>query len=56
MTIPAYFNPSYFSAGQRIEYSGFTGSIIRHYCEGMWEIRLPGGVACVSGAHIKPAA
>lgn len=52
--MPAYFNPSHFAIGQRIVYSDFKGTIVRHYAEGMWEIRLPGGVACVSGAHIIP--
>ncbi|NGX96332.1 MAG: hypothetical protein G4V63_14280 [Candidatus Afipia apatlaquensis] len=55
MTNPAYFKPDHFKAGQHITYSGFAGTIVRHYHEGMWEVRLPGGVSCVSGAHIIPA-
>lgn len=53
--MPAYFNPTHFAAGQAVIYAGFRGSIVRHYLEGMWEVRLPGGVACVSGADLVAA-
>ena len=53
-TTPNYWNPSHFAVGQKVTYSGFSGVIVRHYAEGMWEVRLPGGLACVSGAHIIP--
>jgi hypothetical protein len=55
MATPAYFQADFFKAGQHITYSGFSGVVVRHYSEGMWEVRLPGGVACVSGAHIQVA-
>jgi hypothetical protein len=50
---PAYFHQAFFAVGQKINYSGFAGVVVRHYCEGMWEIRLSNGLACVSGAHIQ---
>lgn len=46
--------------GQRITSSGFPGTVVRLYsdgpCEGarMYEIRLPGGLTAVCGAHIVP--
>lgn len=55
MSNPAHWNPSHFKAGQHVRYSGFDAYVIRHYCEGMWEIRTPGGVACVSGAELQGA-
>ena len=51
--MPGYFNPKHFAIGQRVRYAGFPATIVRHYFEGMWEIRTPGGVACVSGSHIE---
>lgn len=50
--MPAYFNPAYFKPGQHVRYGGFAATIVRYYCEGMWEVRLPGGAACVSGADL----
>jgi len=55
MTTPEYFQADFFKAGQRITYAGFAGVVVRHYSDGMWEVRLPGGVTCVSGAHILAA-
>ena len=52
--MPNYFNPTFFSVGQRVTTSGFPGAIVRHYCDGMWEVRLARGVVCVSGADILP--
>ena len=49
------FNQSQFTVGQAVTYNGFSGVIVRHYHEGMWEVRLPGGLVCVSGANIIPA-
>lgn len=49
MKIPAYFNNDFFSAGEKVTYSGFDAVVIRHYAEGMWEIRLWHGCVCVSG-------
>jgi hypothetical protein len=37
-----------FTQGQSVTYCGFAASIVRHYANGMWEIRVPGGVTCVS--------
>lgn len=50
--MPAYFNPTYFTKGQRVTYAGFAATVVRHYSEGMWEIKVPGGVACVSGSEL----
>ena len=51
---PAYFNEDHFKVGQKVTYEGFEAVIVRHYYEGMWEIRVPGGLTCVSGAYIVP--
>ena len=46
--------------GQAISYSGFAGTVSRLYsdgsCEGarMYEVRLPGGTACVCGSDLIP--
>ena len=53
--MPNYFNKNHFSVGQRVTYAGFAAVIIRHYCEGMWEIRLASGPICVTGADIVAA-
>lgn len=53
MALPAYFNPDHFKPGQRVAYSGFPGVILRHYSEGMWEVRIKSGDVCVSGADIR---
>ena len=52
MSKPAYWNPEHFTTGQRVSYGDFQGTIVRHYHEGMWEVRLPGGVVCVTGAYL----
>lgn len=52
--MPSYFNPNHFAVGQAVMHGEFRGVIVRHYHEGMWEVRLPGGVVCVSGARIVP--
>lgn len=51
---PPYWNPSHFHHGQRVKYGEHEAVIERHYHEGMWDIRLPGGPACVSGANLVP--
>lgn len=49
------------SPGQKIITSGFPGTVLRLYadapCEGgrMYEVRLPGGIACVCGSDLIPA-
>lgn len=52
--MPAYWNPKHFSPGQRVRCGDFPGVVVRHYHEGMWEVRMPGGIACVSGASLTP--
>lgn len=37
--------------GQRGTYSGFPASVVRHDVNGMYEIRVPGGVTCVDGRY-----
>lgn len=49
---PEYWNPEFFQQGEAVMYGEFKASIVRHYSEGMWEIRVPGGVTCVSGADL----
>lgn len=51
---PAYFDPNHFKRGQLVQYGEFEATIEGHYAEGLWNIRLPGGSACVSGANLKP--
>ena len=36
-------------------YEGFEATVLRHYHNGMYEISLPGGAACVSGSEFCPA-
>ena len=48
LTEPALFTP-----GQRVLYGEFTATVVGHDCEGMWNVRVPGGVTCVSGAHLR---
>lgn len=49
-----------YSNGDKVTYSGFPGTIVRLYEDGpiegarMYEVRLPGGVACVCGSDILP--
>jgi len=42
-------------AGQKVTTSGFAGTIVRQYCDGMWEVRLNRGIVCVSESDIIPA-
>lgn len=51
---PNYWNPTHFKPGQRVLYGEFEAAIESHYSEGMWNVRLPGGSACVSGASLVP--
>lgn len=53
-TKPDYYNKDHFVRGQRVMYGEFEASIEEHYYEGMWNIRLPGGHACTSGANLIP--
>lgn len=52
MEAPVYWNKDHFKPGQHVKYGEFDAVIVRHYHEGMWEIRVPGGVTCVSGADL----
>ena len=40
-------------AGDLVTYSGYEGVVIRHYYEGMFEVRLDSGDICVSGCSLK---
>jgi hypothetical protein len=51
--MPDYWKPDHFAAGDVVRYGAHQGSIVRHYQEGMWEIRLSSGVTVVSGADLK---
>lgn len=44
-----------FKVGQNVTTSGFAGTIVREYCEGMWEVRLNRGIVCVSESDIIAA-
>ena len=54
MKMPDYWSPTHFFRGQRVMYGEFEAVVIGHYSEGMWDVRLPGGPACVTGAHLAP--
>lgn len=41
--------------GDKFQYGEFPATFIRHYSEGMVEVRLPGGVACISFSDLKEA-
>jgi hypothetical protein len=41
-----------FAPGDRISFSGFHGSVLGHYRNGMYEIRIQSGVSCVSGSDL----
>lgn len=43
---------TFFYPGESVRANGYDGSIVRHYAENMYEVRLPGGVACVSARDI----
>ena len=43
------------ATGQRGTYSGFSATVIRHYHNGMYEIRVPGGPICVCCTAFVPA-
>jgi hypothetical protein len=43
-----------FTVGQKVTSSGFPGVVVRQYSENMYEVRLPGGLVCVSSEDIKP--
>lgn len=37
-----------FKQGQRGTTSGFAATVVRHTADGMYEVRVPGGVKCIS--------
>lgn len=41
--------------GDKVTSIGYAGTIVRHYHNGMFEVRLPGGVACVGHTDIQGA-
>lgn len=47
--------PVVLTAGQCGTYSGFPATVVRHDRNGMYEIRVPGGVTCVSGSEFIPS-
>lgn len=40
-----------FEPGQKVICNGYPGAVVRMYSEGMVEVRLPGGVVCVSASY-----
>lgn len=42
--------------GQNGTYAGYPATVIRHYHNGMYEIRVPGGTTCVSASDFVPQA
>lgn len=40
--------------GQQGTYSGFEATVLRHYCNGMYVLGVPGGTTCVSGEYFVP--
>ena len=50
--MPKYFNSDFFKPSQKVKYGSFDATIVRHYYEGMWEIRVQSGIICVSGHDI----
>jgi hypothetical protein len=40
--------------GQRGTTSGFPATVIRHYSDGMYEVRVPGGVTCIPASDFIP--
>lgn len=45
----AGMHPAVLTPCQKGTYSGFPASVVRHYRNDMYEIRVPGGVVCVDG-------
>lgn len=39
--------------GTKIHANGYDGVIVRQYSCRMWEVRLPGGVACLCDSDIE---
>ena len=54
------YETSKLQTGQKVIYSGFDGTVSRLYSDGeyegarMYEVRLPGGLACVCGSDLIP--
>lgn len=42
-------------SGQRGTTSGFPATVLRHYEGSMYEVRVPGGVCCISASDFVPA-
>lgn len=42
--------------GQTGTYSGYRATVLRHYDGNMYEIRVPGGVVCVTASDFIPDA
>lgn len=50
---PEYFQADAFAQDQKVRYGDLIVTVKEHYTEGMWNVRLPGGEACVSGAELQ---
>lgn len=40
--------------GTKLQYGEFPATVMRHYFEDMWEVRVPGGEICVGGSSLTP--
>lgn len=43
-----------YKQGDKVRANGYDGTIVRHYDGHMYEVRLPGGVACICESDIEP--
>lgn len=43
-----------YKQGDKVRVNGYDGAIVRHYAGRMYEVRLPGGVACICESDIEP--
>jgi hypothetical protein len=41
-----------YKQGDRVRCNGYDGAIVRRYSAGMYEVRVPGGVTCVSASEL----
>lgn len=45
----------HFTPGDRVTRAGYPGTIVAEYLPGMYEVRLPGGIAVVPASELTPA-
>jgi hypothetical protein len=43
-----------YKQGDKVFCNGFNGTIVREYSQGMYEVRLPGGLGCIDSSDIIP--